>query len=141
MDEPVRRGRKARQDLVRPLRGGEGRPVDHAPQLRQLHRLQGAAAEDVDVLRPGLPGVGAPGGKGIVVAGGDEHRAGQGGQGLPQPLQGLRIHPLPVEEIPGKQHHVHLPLPGQGGQAVQNFPALPPPLAGLLRGQAAEGAV
>ena len=141
VDQPVRGQDHVGEDLTGPVRAHKGRAVDHAPQIRQGHRPQLLVAENMYVLRPDQPLVGTAGGEGIMVARGDEHRAGHPGQGGPQPLQGLRIDPLPIEEVPAQEHRLR-PLPDrQLRQPVHQVPALPPALPGLLRAQAAEGAV
>ena len=132
---------KARQNLIRPPPGGEGRPMDHAVQIRQDNRLQLLRAENMHILRPSPEGVRADGRIGVVVARSDEHRAGQRRQDIPQLLQGLRENPLPVKEVPGQQQHLRLLLQDQPGQTAGQLPALPAALPCLLGGQAAKGAV
>ena len=62
-------------------------------------------------------------------------------QGPGQGLGGLPIGPPAVQQVARQQQQVGLPLPGQPGQTVQQFPLLLPPGGRLLRRQAGKGAV
>ena len=95
----------------------------------------------MDVVRPVQGGVQGLGRIGVVVARRNEHRAGNLPQGLGEGLGGLPVGLPPVQQVAGEEHQVGLPLPGKPGQAGEELPLLPPPLGGLVRGQAGEGAV
>ena len=95
----------------------------------------------MDVVRPVQGGIQGLGRIGVVVARGNEHRAWNLPQGLGQGLGGLPVGLPPVQQVAGEEHQAGLPLPGKLGQAGQELPLLPPPLGGLVRGQAGEGAV
>src|SRR5699024_10607282 len=58
-----------------------------------------------------------------------------------QGLGGLPVGLPPVQQVAGEEHQAGLPLPGKLGQAGEELPLFPPPLGGLVRGQAGEGAV
>ena len=137
----VLRRLKAGQGGVRLVGGTEGPAIDGAVELGQVHPLHSGRSEDVDVVRPLQGGVHRGGAIAVVVARGQEHRAGDAAQCLGEGLGRLPIDGLPVHQVAGQQHQVGLLLPGQLGQAGQQVPLLPPPLGRPLRAEAGKGAV
>ena len=121
--------------------GGEGRAVYRAVQLGQGDALQLAAGENVDVFRPAQGGVGGTSAVKVVVAGGDQHRAGDGFQVLGQGLGRLLKDPICVKQVPRQQDQVRVPVPRQLRQTAQQLPLLRPAADGLFRVQARKGAV
>ncbi len=95
----------------------------------------------MDMVRPGQPAIGGPGGPGVVVAGGEENLSLQLLQGVVQDLHGLRPGPLPVEEVPRQKEQVGLALPDGVGQPGQQGPLFLPPLRRLIGGEGLEGGV
>ena len=139
--DPLRRGMKAPQGGGALPGGAEGRSPHRTAQLRQPHRPQLRAGEQVDVPRPLQRGIGGLGTVPVVVARGQEYGAGDLSQGPGQDLDGLPKHQVPVQQVPGEEHQVGLPLPGQIGQPGQQLPLLAPPPGGRIRLQAGKGTV
>ena len=90
--DPLRRGMKAPQGGGALPGGAEGRSPHRTAQLRQPHRPQLRAGEQVDVPRPLQRGIGGLGTVPVVVARGQEYGAGDLSQGPGQGLDGLPEH-------------------------------------------------
>ena len=141
MDAPIFLSPEAAEQIVRALRRRERRTMHYAVQLRQLHRLQGVAFKNMDVLRPVHLRVRPFFVPIVVIAGSDKHPSFHCTQRLSQGFGRLAVDLAAVEQVAGQKYQIHMARIGIIGQAGDILPPFPPARTSLFRRKAGKGAV
>lgn len=135
----VLRGAKARQRIVLPSGGGEGEAIHPHAQVGKGEGGDGLGGENMYIVRPNMGVVGGMAGEGVVVAGGDAHRAGEARQGGGKCLHCLGVDGGGVKEVPRQQGQIHLSGHGQIPEGIQGAALFPAAALGLPGGRERKG--